>query len=59
MIGKIMPLKKSSIVKALPLVTVVAVLASSIMCNIPISASAQDSNKTKISIVSGAIRLTN
>ena len=59
MIGKMMPLKKPSIFKSLPLITVVAVLASSMMGNISILASAQHSNTTKIPIVSGTIRLTN
>lgn len=58
-VGKMTSLKKPSIVKALPLITVVAVLAQSIMSNISILASAQGSNTTKICIVSGAIRLTN
>jgi hypothetical protein len=40
MMGKMMPLTKRSIVNALPLITVVAVLASSIMTSISILDSA-------------------
>lgn len=55
-----MSLSKVSIVKALSIITMVAVLAFlGIISNISISASAQDSNTTYISIVSGAFRLTN
>lgn len=57
---KMMSLSKVSIVKALSIITTVAVLAFlGIISNISISASAQDSNTTYISIVSGAFRLTN
>ena len=44
MIGKLISLKIPSIVKAVPLIAVVAVLASSIMTNVSILASAQYSN---------------
>ncbi len=56
--AKMMPIKKLSTVKALSVITVVATLALGIINNISISASAQDSNTTKISIVAGAFRLT-
>jgi plastocyanin len=55
---KMMSISKVSIVKALSIITMVAVLALGIISNISISASAQDSNTTRISIVSGAFRLT-
>jgi len=50
--------KKLSTVKALSIITVVVVLALSIISNISISASAQDTSTTKVSIISGAFRLT-
>lgn len=57
---KMMSLSKVSIVKAFSFITTVAVLAFlGIISNISISALAQDSNTTYISIVSGAFRLTN
>jgi plastocyanin len=56
---KMMSISKVSIVKALSIITTVAVLALGIISKISISASAQDSNTTYISIVSGAFRLTN
>lgn len=50
--------KKLSTVKALSIITVVVVLALSLISNISISASAQDTSTTKVSIISGAFRLT-
>lgn len=50
--------KKLSTVKALSIITVVVVLALSIISNTSISVSAQDTSTTKVSIISGTFRLT-